>query len=94
MPAPELPATQESEADQLTALFLELAAEEASGFGKLLAGLPDNQLLGKSEFELRKLAHALVARFLTTALEERKKGGTKGRALPVPSAEAMPNSTA
>jgi hypothetical protein len=93
MPAPDPTPASEREATQLAARFVKLATEEAAGFGELLAGLPDNQLLGRSEFELRKRVHALAARFLATALEERKKGGTRGPARSVGSADPMPNST-
>ena len=47
---------------------------------KLLASQPYQQLLGPTEFEVRDLAHALGAQALQTALDERKKGGTKDRA--------------
>lgn len=43
----------------------------------LLASKPDRQLLGQTEFEVRDLVHKIGAKGLETALEERKKGGTK-----------------
>ncbi len=43
----------------------------------LLASKPDRQLLGPTEFEVRDLVHRIGARAFETALEERKKGGTK-----------------
>jgi hypothetical protein len=46
----------------------------------LLASKPDRQLLGRTEFEVRDLVHAIGAKALETALDERKKGGTEGRA--------------
>ena len=47
---------------------------------KLLASKPDNQLLGRTEFEVRDLVHDLGAKALQTALDERKKGATEGPA--------------
>ena len=47
---------------------------------KLLASKPYKQLLGRTEFEVRDLVHDLGARALQTALNERKGGGTEGRA--------------
>ena len=46
----------------------------------LLASKPDRQLLGQTEFEVRDLAHRIGAKALETALDERKKGDTEGRA--------------
>ena len=47
---------------------------------KLLASKPYKQLLGRTEFEVRDLAHDLGAKALQTALDERKKGATAGPA--------------
>jgi hypothetical protein len=47
---------------------------------KLLASKPYNQLLGRTEFEIRDIVHDLGAKALQTALDERKKGGTEGPA--------------
>jgi hypothetical protein len=47
---------------------------------KLLASKPYEQLLGRTEFEVRDLAHDLGAKALQTALDERKKGDTGGPA--------------
>jgi hypothetical protein len=44
---------------------------------RLLASKPYNQLLGQTEFEVRDLVHDLGAKAFQTALDERKKGGTK-----------------
>ena len=46
----------------------------------LLASKPDRQLLGQTEFEVRDLVHKIGAKAFETALDERKKGGTKGPA--------------
>jgi hypothetical protein len=44
---------------------------------ELLASKPDRQLLGPTEFEVRDRAHKIGAEAIETALNERKKGGTK-----------------
>ena len=41
---------------------------------------PDRQLLGQTEFEVRDLVHKIGAKAFETALDERKKGGTKAPA--------------
>jgi hypothetical protein len=46
----------------------------------LLASKPDRQLLGQTEFEVRDLVHKIGAKAFETALDERKKGGTKAPA--------------
>jgi hypothetical protein len=53
---------------------------ELRQMAKLLASKPYKELLGKTEFEIRDLAHDLGAKALQTALDERKKGGTTGPA--------------
>jgi hypothetical protein len=47
---------------------------------RLLASKPYKQLLGQAEFEVRDIVHELGATALQTALNERKKGATKGPA--------------
>jgi hypothetical protein len=44
----------------------------------LLASKPDRHLLGQTEFAVRDAVHKIGAKALGAALEERKKGGTKG----------------
>jgi hypothetical protein len=60
---------------------------------RLLVSKPDRELLGQTEFEIRDRVHKVGAHALETALAERKKGGTKGRARPVPTARNRPVST-
>jgi hypothetical protein len=75
-----LTSEQQAEAERLSQLLVQIAQREATRFGQLIATSPDNQLLGRTEFELRDLLHEIGAAFLAAALEERKKGGTEGRA--------------
>ncbi len=50
----------------------------------LMAGKPDDQLLGSTEFEVREHIHRIGAKAIETAVNGRKKGGTKAA---VPSAK-------
>jgi len=71
---------QEAEAQRIAALIGQRAQEEALRMARLLVAKPDSQLLGATEFEIRERAHKLAAQALETAVNERKKGATKGRA--------------
>ena len=46
----------------------------------LLASKRDDQLFGRTEFEVREEVHRIGAKAIQTAVEGRKKGGTKGQA--------------
>lgn len=50
----------------------------------LLAGKPDSQLLGRTEFEVRDQVLQMGAKAIQTAVNGRKKGGTRGAAASVP----------
>ena len=90
----DLPLTpeQEAEAQRLAAIIGKKAQEEALYMARLLASKPDHKLLGATEFEIRDRAHKLAASAIETALNERKKGGTKGPASFVPTANKTPAS--
>ncbi len=76
----DLTAEQEALAQQLFSQLQKPFLAEARRLARLLAGKPDRELLGRTEFEVRDAVHRLGATALQTALEERKTGGTKGRA--------------
>lgn len=78
----DAPLTPEQElvAEQLFQSLQQPFLDEARRLARLLASKPDDQLLGKTEFELREAMHRLGATTLQSALGGRKKGGTKGRA--------------
>jgi hypothetical protein len=59
----------------------------------LMAGKPDDQLLGRTEFEVRDQVLRIGAEALQTAVKGRKKGGTKGAASSVLNAGPMPDSS-
>lgn len=75
-----LTAEQEAEAQRIAAILRQKFEEETLRLARLLAGKPDAELLGKTEYEVRDRVHALGAVALETALAERKKGGTRGAA--------------
>lgn len=76
----QLTAEQEKEAQRLADRVMARTREEVLQITRLLVSKPDRELLGKTEFEVRDRVHKIGAHALETALEERKKGGTKGRA--------------
>jgi hypothetical protein len=76
----DLTPAQKAEAQRLFEALQQPFLEEARRLAELLAGKPDAQLLGQTEFEVRDAVHRLGATALQTALQGRKKGGTRGRA--------------
>jgi hypothetical protein len=75
-----LSAEQEAEAQRIEAALLKASREDIRAMARLLASKPDSQLFGQTEFQVRDLCHQIGAKAVETALEERKKGGTKGPA--------------
>jgi hypothetical protein len=71
---------QEAQAQRLTDLVMTRTREEVLQMNRLLLSKPDRELLGATEFEIRDRVHTIGARVMETALNERKKGGTKGPA--------------
>lgn len=85
-----LTAEQEAEAQRLAAIIGKSAQEEALNMARILASKTNDKLLGATEFEIRNRAHLLAANAIETALNERKKGGTKDPASSVPTAKKTP----
>jgi hypothetical protein len=59
----------------------------------LLAGKRDDQLLGRTEFEVRDQVLRIGAKAVETAVNGRKKRGTRGAARSVENAEETPGSS-
>ena len=59
----------------------------------LMAGKPDSELLGRTEFEVRDQVLQMGARAIETAVNGRKKRGIKGAASSVRNVAAMPDSS-
>jgi hypothetical protein len=76
----DLTPQQKAEAQRLFEALQAPFLDEARRLAELLASKPDAQLLGKTEFEVRDAVHRLGAHALQAALDERKKGGTRGPA--------------
>jgi len=71
---------QAERADQIFQ-SLRLATEaDLRSLAELLACKEDSQLLGPAEFEVRDRVHKIGAKAIETAVDQRKKGGTKARA--------------
>ena len=85
-----LTAEQEQEAQRIGKLLQEKMAGDILQLARLFVSKKDAELFGKTEFEVRDRVHALGAKALETVLEERKKGGTKGRASVAPAARRTP----
>lgn len=54
----------------------------------LMAGKPDGELLGRTEFEVREHVSRIGAKAIETAVNGRKKGGTEGAVPSAPNAGA------
>jgi hypothetical protein len=75
-----LTAEQEQEAQRVSKIFQEKLAGDLLQLARLLVSKKDSEIFGATEFEVRDRIHELGAKAVETVLEERKKGGTKGRA--------------
>lgn len=71
---------QEQEAQRLAEIIAQKTKEEVLLMARLLVSKQDHELLGATEFEIRDRVHRIGAQALETAVNRRKKGGTKGRA--------------
>ncbi len=72
-----LTAEQAELAEKIYQSLKQAADADLRGLAELLATKPDRQLLGQTEFDVRDRVHAIGAKAFETALDERKKGGTK-----------------
>jgi hypothetical protein len=93
LPEVELTAEQEEEARRIEDILAAKSAVEIRFIARLLASKSNRELLGATEFQIRDAVHRLGAAGIDAALSERKKRGTKGQVLSVPSAAKTPNST-
>ena len=71
---------QELEAQRLAGIIGQRTQDEVLQMARLLVSKKDHEVLGATEFEIRDRVHKIGAFAVETALNERKKGGTKGRA--------------
>jgi hypothetical protein len=75
---------QFAEAQRSFEVMKKAAEEDLWRIACLMAGKPDDQLLGRTEFEVRDHVLRIGAKAVETAVNGRKKGGIRGAA---PSAE-------
>jgi len=75
-----LTAEQEMEAQRLSKILQEKCAGDLLQLARLMTSKKDTEIFGTAEFAYRDRIHQLGAKAIATVLEERKKGGTKGRA--------------
>jgi hypothetical protein len=75
----DLTSEQEMEAQRIAKVVMELTQDEALRLGRMLAGKKNSELFGQTEFDVRDAVHRIGAAVFGSALQERKKRGTKGR---------------
>jgi hypothetical protein len=66
--------------DRIYHALRQAADSDLRSLADLLASKPDDQLLGRTEFQIRDQVHKIGAKAFQAALEERKKGATKAPA--------------
>lgn len=76
----QLTPEQETEAARISEIIEQKVNNEVRLMARLLVSKSDTEFFGKTEYEIRDLVHRIGACAIETALEERKKGGTKGQA--------------
>lgn len=75
-----LPPEQAERAEQIYQRLRQHSDAKLRQIAELLAGKPDEQLLGQTEFEVRDLVHEIGSDAIQAALQGRKKGATKAPA--------------
>jgi hypothetical protein len=81
---------RQAEVQRVKELVMEAVGSEIEQIAELFVSKKDNELFGRTEFQLRDLLLKLGTRVIEAVLEDRKKGGTKAAAPPAWSARAMP----
>lgn len=71
---------QEAEVERIVDNVMGQARTEVTRMARLVASKKNHELFGATEFQLREAVHRIGARVLDSALQERKKRGTEGRA--------------
>jgi hypothetical protein len=73
MTLPELPPEQAAEAERIYRALRAASDAELRWIAHLLASEPDDQLLGRAEFEVRDRVHRIGAKAIEAALNGRKE---------------------
>jgi hypothetical protein len=71
---------QEADAQRLAEVFYQKSKDDLLQMARLMVSKKDQELLGATEFEIRERVHKIGAFAIETAVNQRKKGGTPGRA--------------
>jgi hypothetical protein len=71
---------QADRAEQIFQSLRQATEADLRGLAELLACKEDGQLLGPAEFEVRDRVHKIGAKAIEAAVDQRKKGGIRGRA--------------
>ena len=82
----DLTADQEADARRIYEALRHSADADLMALARLLASKADGDIFGATEFQVRDAVHRIGAKAIETALEGRKKGGTKAPAAPAPPA--------
>jgi hypothetical protein len=70
---------QTEQAEQILQTLKQATEADLRDIAALLASQPDHKLLGATEYEVRDRVHKIGAKAIETAVNLRKKGGTKGQ---------------
>jgi hypothetical protein len=84
---------QLAEAERNFEVMKKAAEEDLWRIACLMAGKPDDQLLGRTEFEVREHVLRIGAKAVETATNGRKKGATKGAAPSAKNVGGTPDSS-
>lgn len=88
--ADELGPEELAEAQRMFAVMKEGVEEDLWRIARLLASKRDDQLLGRTEFDVRDQVLRMGAKAMETAVNGRKKRGTRGAARSVGNAGQTP----
>lgn len=91
LPEVVLTEAQEEEAERIRDILAGKSQAVVQYVARLLASRDDGHLLGETEFLIRDAVHRLGAEGIDIALHERKKRGTKVRAVCAPNASVTPD---
>jgi hypothetical protein len=72
-----LPEEQARRAEDLYESLRAAADADLKAIAELLATKPDNQLFGETEYKIREIVQQIGAEAVQTAVDQRKKRGTK-----------------
>ena len=90
MKARELSADDQARVEEILDQVVGMAKVELRMAAELLAGKPNAEFFGATEFVVREMMHKIGARLFDAALEERKKRGTEVPAPAAPRAGRTP----